>query len=291
MALGKSAWLSRLLALALTIVCIVLFLHNRDLAMRVDQLTTASFDAEIRSLQFALACPPDQIDANFQDWRALDETRLHFYQTAGFPPTESYSDVLAFVLWRNTSRLELRQTKPFADGGITEHDVALGILSSNGADHAWTATVFEACSNVAICLKSSTPLGEYLRLHPDIFNARLRPLLLRVMRAKSTWTASQAARALDAAGDRSAEFQAALKNILSRNFASEFGGIDVCLALDHFGDRSPEFRDGLLKVITAPFDNRPPSDNIPEDRRQAIALLKKCFPTTPVPPTVNVSRP
>ena len=61
------------------------------------------------------------------------------------------------------------------------------------------------------------------------------------------------------------------------------------MALDAFGDRSPEFRDGLLKLVTAPYSSSPPSDEIPSDRLQGIALLKKCFPDTPVPPTVNVS--
>ena len=181
----------------------------RDLQSRLE---SAQREAELNEFAHLLAVPDEAL---YLDWRDLDElvrARVKSYQRCGIEQFLPYWDVLAM----SAAPAKRQKWRTVGERKI-EKDSALGRYSF---EKIMQQRAQSACQDIVNQVSNQRGVCAWVRDHQEVYRARLRPLLARLLKARDVELREKAAEAMLVLGERSEELDAALLLIVRERHAS-----------------------------------------------------------------------
>jgi len=110
--------------------------------------------------------------------------------------------------------------------GAPLHLFGLGDASYSWLESSYRGKTLETLWRLAESIRRKDGVGDFLARNPEVFDAHVRPLVLRLLKGLAPSDVSAAARVLIASGDRSEEFRSELRRLFCNpRFHNHYAGL------------------------------------------------------------------
>jgi len=169
---------------------------NAEKRQLEEQIAELKMVSEIKILEDNLKAPMEAIVRSPEPWPKWEEGRRPVLEEAGI----THYSQFATVYLTGAKHFDL-PTDMSRKSHLVHVDVS-GSMSNSSYEMFWHNFAPNSCDKITFFLKADVPIGEHLRAHPEIFEERLRPLLLRLVRSTERRTRLAACKTLITGGDR-----------------------------------------------------------------------------------------